>query len=447
MTSLESSIASADVGPIAGLNFSLPPVSSFVIGRQESYFVPSGNTFSPAGVRTLRINASGAGFADLSTAVLEFQVTNGEPAGGHHLQPITTSGGSFFSELRILCGGIEAERIGGGSCSYTRIEEALSKSLPLGKRIDAAGLGFGVDTTMTVTGPAVYNNALLNIIPPNILDGAFLPGSLTPNTHGVIWHKPVFGLGQQHLYCPLWALSANGLTFEFLLHANHADAVNTIVVAGVSGSQNWTISNVRLHMDILSLDQSLMASYANHLLSQKSLIVPYRTYTVVSFQHGASEETMLQIPRTFTRLCQVWLLFSRPISGATKDGNHFPIAQSAFNTIEGWIQVGAEKWPSTSYKGVREFYWRYLKALGYSGSGHHSTSNSITKFGASSFIMIFDLERVQTAFSGMNTHGGNLTVSLKGMGAGANDPPTRIDCLLWHDSCLEINDGTASVSF
>ena len=81
MAGLESSLAAAEVAPISGLQFKLPGVADYVTSRSEVTFVPSGNTFAPSGVRTLRVNASGNGFADLSTAVLEFTVTEGNVRG------------------------------------------------------------------------------------------------------------------------------------------------------------------------------------------------------------------------------------------------------------------------------------------------------------------------------------------------------------------------------
>jgi hypothetical protein len=117
MAGLESSLAAAEVAPISGLQFKLPSVASYVTSRTELYYVPSGNDFGPNGVRTLRINCSGNGFADLSTAVLEFDLKNSDTANA--LQPLSANGGSFFSELRVLLGGIEAERIGGAGGAAT----------------------------------------------------------------------------------------------------------------------------------------------------------------------------------------------------------------------------------------------------------------------------------------------------------------------------------------
>ena len=149
--SLESTIASASVAPIAGLAFSqLPAVASYVTSREEVQYVPAGGQpFSSGGTRVLRINCSGNGFLDLSSLVLRYTLKNDEAIGGNALQPLTPDGGSIFSELRVLCNGIEVERLGGGSCGYDRIL-ALNLGLPIQKRIDQAGMGWGIQTKSRV---------------------------------------------------------------------------------------------------------------------------------------------------------------------------------------------------------------------------------------------------------------------------------------------------------
>ena len=46
MAGLESSLAAAEIAPIASLQFKLPSVSPYVTSRQEVYFSPAGQTFS-----------------------------------------------------------------------------------------------------------------------------------------------------------------------------------------------------------------------------------------------------------------------------------------------------------------------------------------------------------------------------------------------------------------
>jgi hypothetical protein len=76
-------------------------------------------------------------------------------------------------------------------------------------------------------------------------------------------------------------------------------------------------------------------------------------------------------------------------------------------------------------------------------------SNTIESFADDSMIILFDLEKLGgggSAMSGINSHGGNLNINLKGL-ATVGNTADRIDILIWHDSILSINDGSCSVAF
>ena len=373
--------------------------------------------------------------------MLEFTITNNSTTNA--LQPLSANGSSFFSELRFLLSGIEAERIGGGGCSYGRIVEALQRGLPSAKRVEDAGTGFGIKTATADNIISLANGGILE------------SNSIATEQSKKIFHRPLLGLASQHLLLPLWAMTGNGATFEWLLQATAADAVvGTVTNAAVSGSDKWSITNVRLHMDILHVDEALMSSYTSHLLKGSSLVVPYRSYTPISFTHGGSNTCMLQVPRTFSRVNQIWVLPSKPDPNdlARKDCNFFPSFGSV-DTLESWIQIGSTKFPSTTYgPGTAEHLYRYQKALGYSGSGFHVSSNTVTAYNDNSMILIFDLEKIpQQAMSGMSTHGGGgVTININGLGTTAGSTITtasRIDVLIWHDVLAEISDGSVSISY
>jgi hypothetical protein len=248
-------------------------------------------------------------------------------------------------------------------------------------------------------------------------------------------------------------MTGNGATFEWLLQATGADTVvGTATDALVSGSTDWSITNVRLHLDILHVDEALMSSYTSHLLKSSSLVVPYRSYTPISFTHAGSNTAMLQIPRTFSRVDQIWVLPSKPDTDLSKkDCNYFPSLGSVY-TLESWVQVGSTKFPSTTYgPGTAEHLMRYQKALGYLGSGFHVSSNTVTSYNDDSMIIIFDLEKIaQQAMSGMSTHGGNVTININGLGTttgGTVTTASRIDVLVWHDVLAEISDGSVQISY
>ena len=72
-----------------------------------------------------------------------------------------------------------------------------------------------------------------------------------------------------------------------------------------SSSADWVIMGVKLHMDILHVDEALMQPYASHLLKDSSFVAPFRSYSAISFQHGGSNTAILQIPHTFLRCNQI----------------------------------------------------------------------------------------------------------------------------------------------
>jgi hypothetical protein len=217
--------------------------------------------------------------------MLEFTVTNNSTTNA--LQPLSANGSCFFSELRFLLSGIEAERIGGGGCSYGRIVEALQRGLPSAKRVEDAGTGFGIKTANAANLLSLANGGILESNSIAKQDNA-APGQNSKK----IFHRPLSGLASQHLLLPLWALTGNGATFEWLLQATGADAVvGSVTDAAVSGSTDWSITSVRCHLDILHVDEALMSSYTSHLLKGSSLVVPYRSYIPDKFysfweQHG-----------------------------------------------------------------------------------------------------------------------------------------------------------------
>ena len=117
-------------------------------------------------------------------------------------------------------------------------------------------------------------------------------------------------------------------------------------------------------MDILHVDEALLSSYTSHLLKGSSFFVPYRPYTPISFTHAGSNTAMLQAPRTFSRVNQIWVLPSKPHATglSKKDCNFFPSLGSV-DAQESWIMIGLTKFPSTTYgPGAAEHLMRYQKA-------------------------------------------------------------------------------------
>ena len=86
---MESLAASTQDNLIHSLDFSLSPDSaSYVENRSESCFYASSNSFSPNGVKAIRIAVAASTFVDLGSAYLTFRLHND---GANPLLPSTTA--------------------------------------------------------------------------------------------------------------------------------------------------------------------------------------------------------------------------------------------------------------------------------------------------------------------------------------------------------------------
>ena len=77
------------------------------------------------------------------------------------------------------------------------------------------------------------------------------------------------------MWCPI--------TLEFEIASGSADAVITPIASGPSFTQtntstSWQTQGVRIIADVVTLDNGLQNSYAEHILSGKSLPINYGTY-------------------------------------------------------------------------------------------------------------------------------------------------------------------------
>jgi len=426
---MESSLSAQEDHVISQLDYTLPKLASFVTERIEAVYVPSGAVFRPDGLRLLRIPITSDGFIDASTIVIEASVRNHSAT--KMLSLSDPSLASMIAEMRVFMSGVEVERVQ----DYGRLVETLNRGLGMEKRINNADLELEISRSATGVAEGIgFGNDSGYIHPP----------ALNFGVSKTVFHKPLLGICQQKNFIPTWALTSQGLVLEILLCSGAADPLLTDADGALAGdpSQDWSIDNVRLHCDIIKINSQMQNSYASHILSGKSLTIPMRSYTTVRFTNSA-EQTLLQIPRTFSRLNSVMVTFYKKTGG--------PASSSATNylwappdTISTTIQCGSIKFPQNRYQGLKEAYWRYLKGMGLVHSSAHSANVTFHEFSKASFQSHFDLERVPNApHSGQNTHEGVLTVDIRGLGA---TPPDLIYVHLFHDLLAEISDGQVVVA-
>ena len=254
MSGLEASIAGTDTHMLGELSYSLPPSAQFVQKRESVFWSSGANTYTPTGIRTLRVNLSGQGWLDCSSLVIEADVN--ELGGTNALQPLVGGMEAFFQSLRVSIQGTIIEDIGDASCSYGRIHNMLQLGLPQEKIRMNAGMGFELDA---------------NGVPESIPAG----GSKK------ILHKPLAGLCHQKVFLPLTFVSTagQGLSLEFQMISDGTEAVDT----QNSGSSTFSLSNVKCYGEILRMDSSMDETFARHLMSGKKIRHPDAFIHLVEF--------------------------------------------------------------------------------------------------------------------------------------------------------------------
>ena len=134
--------------------------------------------------------------------------------------------------------------------------------------------------------------------------------------------KPLLGILNQPKYLPIRYCP---ITIEIELVNDMREPILTPVGTNFTPGNTsvlWQIENVQFKCDNCTLDNALDNSYAQHLLSRKSLPINYNTYvsqmqSTISNANRGQQTVRLNITRALSRLKSVFfnLNFSPTISG------------------------------------------------------------------------------------------------------------------------------------
>ena len=242
---------------IDGLSFKLSPGASQVTDRRSVTSHPAGSNIYPpsAGTKVIRINLTGGGWLDPSTVRLAFNVKNGDTTKA--LRPLS-GGWSFFRRSRCLVGGAIVDDID----YYNRVHEMLHilTSEQNRNNDDIEGFGYRWDSATAWGGVNQRNVSTVNY--PGIAGGS----------SKTVTFKPLSGLFNQPKFIPLmWC----PITLEFEIVGSETDCVLTPGAAGstetnidtTNTTTSWSIEQVQLKCDLVTLDSALQNSYAEHVLS------------------------------------------------------------------------------------------------------------------------------------------------------------------------------------
>jgi hypothetical protein len=208
----------------------------------------------------------------------------------------------------------------------------------------------------------------------------------------------------------------------------------------------WTLERMMLYCDIIQVDPSVNNSFSQHLLSGKSLPIPFMG--CFSFQTSSNSFGTIPIQRGFSRLVAIYFnfvidgyppcsWFQAPLAGAVSDTDA--------DTYQVSIQFGAEKLPTFDTMGVCECFYR-LRKTQLLLEGNDSMSVTPHSYIADRFIQGYSLEKAagEAVHSGTNTlQGGIVYLQLRNCPADA----TAVHIVCVFDAVASITAGGVEYQF
>ena len=443
---------------VDGLSFQLKPGASYITERKSVTYHPQGsNIYSTNGTKLIKLLLTGDQWLDPSTFRIMFELQNNENSanGNGHMQ-LRPLGGphTFFRRMRILCGGQVVEDID----NYNRVHQMFTilnaKDANINERAEAFGQQFDNHQT------AFDRNTVAGI---------------APGQAQTVLFKPCSGLFNQPKMLPIRYMP---ITIELeLVHDNTEPIVSATTVgqdnfdvsnaATGNTSMLWQIQNVQVKCDVVTLDNQLDNSYAEHLLSGKPLPINYQTYvsqkqSILSGNNG-SQKVRLNVTRALTRLKNVFITLDKPAAGQNyapkfKEWNSFysPMEDYTGAQRNSWdaageiadfqVQIGSKLFPEYPIRSHAEAYYQLRKTLGKHDQ-HNSFDITQHEYRCRKFIMGIDMEKVlEAGYTGINTRAGDLmNIRFDHATPDADKWAQSLHIVLTSDQILEVRDSGVQV--
>jgi len=212
---------------------------------------------------------------------------------------------------------------------------------------------------------------------------------------------------------------------------------------------SWALECMMLYADVIQVDPSVNNSFIQHLLSGKSLPIPFMG--CFSFQTSlASSNAYATVPiqRGFSRLVAIYFtfvvegappcsFFQAPLNGTVPD--------TEVDNYQVSIQFGAEKLPTFDTIGVCESFYR-LRKTQLLLDGNDSMQLSYKQYIHDRFIQGYSLEKAagEAVHSGTNTlSGGIVYLQLRNCPADA----TAVHIVCMYDTVASITAGGVEYQF
>jgi hypothetical protein len=237
---------------------------------------------------------------------------------------------------------------------------------------------------------------------------------------------------------------------------------------------NYSISDVMIKADTVTLDSELESSFASTLLAGRALSLSLSTYAVTA--HGVmpgSDDPMISSQRAVSRLKSVFVsmfstrtdtksevnMFAHPNGNATGASNHVTTqgnydAQPDSDDVEYQFSINSEQFPVMPCRSRAESLSQLYKAIGIHGSTTHSIGITDASYQSDQYLIALDTElSIGSSLSGKNLRVGpsQLTIQLKNLtkggtiAAGSANAITKIFFALQYDVVLEIRDSGITI--
>ena len=353
MSSLESLISVAGEAPmIDSLDFSLPAASTAVVDRKQHLraYPTSASTLTPTGTKTCRIRLGGDDFVEASS--IRIQHTINETGGSAALVPLSGPWG-VFGQVYLRSNGQELDNIP----SYGRFHQQYGwNQLSQLEQFGEAGIcGMGGSWS---TGTGSTNRPAM--------------GTIAASSSYTVIHKlhlSLFSSGKKlpTRYAPLEVEVSLGSAADWL------DSTK---------STSYSISNVQLLYDAVTLDESVQDSFYRALLANRVLSIPTMTvYQMVRSIPSGSTSFTFDAVRAFSKLSHVWLTFRNTttagsVTVAPPKASSFicPTTVPAYagssplladgNAPSARLSIGPHYWPAVApVATIPEHFYQLQKAL------------------------------------------------------------------------------------
>ena len=467
---------------VDALSFKLTPGASYVTDRRSVTFHPQGSNIyeSSNGVRLIRIALNGDNWLDPSTFKIAFDLANTDSNSTKYLRPL---GGphAFFRRCRVLVGGQVVEDID----NFNRTSQMMQILKSKNSRENDMSEGFGVEWDENKFNTAYVRPTLWAANSAEVVANYDSYRELNESTFkGIkggkymrVVFKPLLGIFNQPKFLPIRYAP---MVIELELVSNALDPIlSSVTATGTNDllptigfitsntSTTWQIRNVEAKCDLITLDNALDNSYAQHLLSGKSLPINYQTFVSQLQTIENTQKPNVNISRALTRLKSVfvtlikdqestinpgrkeWNTFFSPMSpeyapatNLSGTGGHDSDGEFKFQ-----LQIGSKLYPEYPIVSHSESYSQLKKTLGIQSSEVHSFDINAREYRDNKLVLAIDTEKMlEAGYTGLNTRSGDLmSVRYEAMVSTAARLAQRMHIVLHSDQIMEIRDSGVQI--